>query len=69
MKESILRYLLMMGVIAAPTKAKSTAPVVPQNPKQILEEGFRSLSTILVPIGLTLVGISMLPKAAKLLVL
>jgi hypothetical protein len=69
MKESILRYLLTMGVIAAPTKAKSTAPFVPQTPEQLLEKDLRSLSTILARTGLTLVGISMLPKAAKLLVL
>jgi hypothetical protein len=73
MKKSILRYLLTMGVIAAPTKAKSTAPFIPQTPEQLLEKDLRSLSTIpmlvLAPIGLTLLGTSMLPTVAKLLVL
>jgi hypothetical protein len=43
MKKSILRYLLMIGAIAAPTKANNTVPVVPQTPEQLLEEAFRSL--------------------------
>jgi hypothetical protein len=63
MKKSILRYLLAMGAIAAPTKANNTAPVVPQTPEQLLEKDLRSLSTIpklvLTPIGLTILGISM----------
>jgi hypothetical protein len=73
MKKSILRYLLTMGAIAAPTKAKSKAPFVPQTPEQLLEKDLRSLSTIpklvLAPIGLTTLGISMLPTVAKPLVL
>ena len=71
MEESIIQYLLTMGVIAAPTKANKTAPVVPQPPEHFLEKcsRFLSLSRILTSTGLTLVGISMLPKAAKLLVL
>jgi hypothetical protein len=73
MKKSILRYLLTMSAIAAPTKANNTAPVVPQTQEQLLEKAFRSLSTIptlvLAPIRLTILGISMLPTVTKPLVL
>jgi hypothetical protein len=73
MKESILRYLLTMGVIAAPTKAKSTASFVLQTPEQPLEKDLRSLWTVsklvLATAGLTILGISMLPTVAKPVVL
>jgi hypothetical protein len=73
MEKSILQYLQTMGVIDAPTKASDTAPVEPQIPEQLLEGFFRFLLKMLTlmfaPIGLTLLGISMMPTVAKPLVL
>jgi hypothetical protein len=57
----------------ATSVTNNAASVVPQTPEQLLEKDLRSLSTIpklvLAPIRMTILGISMLPKAAKLLVL